>query len=95
MINEKHIRKEAVALSYESTKNDAPKVIAKGKGLVADNILEKAKENNIPIQEDASLIELLSKLNINDSIPEELYQAVAEVFAFVYRADKEVGKRNS
>jgi flagellar biosynthesis protein len=95
MIHEKHKRKEAVALSYEATKNDAPKVIAKGKGLVADNILEKAKENNIPIQEDASLIELLSKLNINDSIPEELYHAVAEVFAFVYRADKEVGKRNS
>ncbi|WP_391560172.1 FlhB-like flagellar biosynthesis protein [Robertmurraya sp.] len=95
MINEKHKRKEAVALSYEATKNDAPKVIAKGKGIVADNILEKAKENNIPIQEDPTLIELLSKLNINDSIPEELYQAVAEVFAFVYRTDKEVGKSKS
>lgn len=95
MINEKLKRKEAVALSYEATKNDVPKVIAKGKGIVADNILEKAKENNIPIQEDPTLIELLSKLNINDSIPEELYQAVAEVFAFVYRTDKEVGKRKS
>lgn len=95
MINEKLKRKEAVALSYEATKNDAPKVIAKGKGIVAYNILEKAKENNIPIQEDPTLIELLSKLNINDSIPEELYQAVAEVFAFVYRTDKEVGKRKS
>jgi len=95
MINEKLIRKEAVALSYEAMKNDAPKVIAKGKGIVADNILEKAKENNIPIQEDPTLIELLSKLNINDRIPEELYQAVAEVFAFVYRTDKEVGKSKS
>lgn len=95
MINEKLIRKEAVALSYEATKNDTPKVIAKGKGIVADNILERAKENNIPIQEDSTLIELLSKLNINDSIPEELYQAVAEVFAFVYRTDKEVGKSKS
>jgi flagellar biosynthesis protein len=95
MMNEKHKRKEAVALSYEVTKNDAPKVIAKGKGLVADNILEKAKENNIPIQEDPTLIELLSKLTINDSIPEELYQAVAEVFAFVYRTDREVGKSKS
>lgn len=95
MINEKLKRKEAVALSYEVTKNDAPKVIAKGKGIVADNILEKAKENNIPIQEDPTLIELLSKLNITDSIPEELYQAVAEVFAFVYRTDKEVGNRKS
>lgn len=95
MINEKLIRKEAVALSYEATKNDTPKVIAKGKGIVADNILERAKENNIPIQEDSTLIELLSKLNINDRIPEELYQAVAEVFAFVYRTDKEVGKSKS
>lgn len=95
MINEKYKRKEAVALSYEATKNDSPKVIAKGKGIVADNILEKAKENNIPVQEDPTLIELLSKLNINDSIPEELYQAVAEVFAFVYRTDKEVGKSKS
>ncbi len=95
MINEKLKRKEAVALSYEAKKNDAPKVIAKGKGIVADNILEKAKENNIPIQEDPTLIELLSKLNITDSIPEELYQAVAEVFAFVYRTDKEVGNRKS
>jgi flagellar biosynthesis protein len=95
MMNAKHKRKEAIALSYEVTKNDAPKVIAKGKGLVADNILEKAKENNIPIQEDPTLIELLSKLNINDSIPEELYQAVAEVFAFVYRTDREVGKSKS
>jgi flagellar biosynthesis protein len=95
MINEKLKRKEAVALSYEATKNDTPKVIAKGKGIVADNILERAKENNIPIQEDSTLIELLSKLNINDSIPEELYQAVAEVFAFVYRTDKEVGKSKS
>ncbi|MGG7618835.1 FlhB-like flagellar biosynthesis protein [Robertmurraya sp. GLU-23] len=95
MIVEKHKRKEAVALSYEATKSEAPKVIAKGKGIVADNILEKAKENNIPIQEDPTLIELLSKLNINDSIPEELYQVVAEVFAFVYRTDKEVGKSKS
>ncbi len=81
-------RKEAVALSYDVSKDLAPKVVAKGKGEVADNILEKAKEFNIPIQEDPTLVELLGQLEINEKIPEELYQAVAEIFAFIYRIDK-------
>ncbi|WP_246939989.1 EscU/YscU/HrcU family type III secretion system export apparatus switch protein [Bacillus pinisoli] len=85
-------RREALALSYDPITNSAPKVVAKGKGLVAENIIQKAKENNIPIQEDTSLVELLSQLQINESIPEELYQAVAEVFAFVYRVDRELKK---
>lgn len=88
---EKKIRKEAVALHYDSEQLDAPKVVAKGKGLIADNILEKARENHIPIQEDASLVELLGKLDINENIPEDLYQAVAEVFAFVYRINRKTG----
>ncbi|TKC18644.1 EscU/YscU/HrcU family type III secretion system export apparatus switch protein [Robertmurraya kyonggiensis] len=90
---EKQVRKEAIALRYDSTKDEAPKVLAKGKGLVADNILEQAAAHEVPIQEDASLVELLGKLNINETIPEELYQAVAEVFAFIYRTNKEVGSR--
>lgn len=84
-------RKEAVALTYKPGLIDAPTIVAKGKGKVAENILAKAKENNIPIQEDANLVELLGQLDINQSIPEELYQAVAEVFAFVYKLDKEKG----
>ncbi|WP_449619366.1 EscU/YscU/HrcU family type III secretion system export apparatus switch protein [Robertmurraya sp. Marseille-Q9965] len=90
---EKHVRKEAIALRYDSVKDEAPRVLAKGKGLVADNILEKALTHDVPIQEDASLVELLGKLNINETIPEELYQAVAEVFAFIYRTNKEVGSK--
>jgi flagellar biosynthesis protein len=91
MTNEKNLqkRREAIALSYDAQKNGAPKVVAKGKGIVADNIIQRAKEGNVPIQEDTSLVELLSQLQINESIPEELYQAVAEVFAFVYRIDKQ------
>ncbi|WP_153123660.1 EscU/YscU/HrcU family type III secretion system export apparatus switch protein [Peribacillus tepidiphilus] len=81
-------RKEAIALRYNSDKEIAPKVIAKGKGKIADNILETAKNHNVPIQEDPSLVELLGKLNINQTIPEELYQAVAEVFAFIYKIDR-------
>jgi len=85
-------RKEAIALTYDSETLSAPKVIAKGKGKTAENILEKAKKLNIPIQEDPSLTELLGKLEINESIPEELYQAVAEVFAFIYKMDQNMKK---
>lgn len=86
MIDKK--RKEAIALGYKPEKQDAPTVVAKGTGLVADNIIHKAKENGIPIQEDSSLVQLLSQLEINQTIPDELYQVVAEVFAFIYRADQ-------
>ncbi|NYF24212.1 EscU/YscU/HrcU family type III secretion system export apparatus switch protein [Sporosarcina sp. JAI121] len=91
MKNELHVRKEAVALSYEPFSEGAPKVVAKGKGKIAENILEKAKANNIPIQEDPSLVEILGQLNINESIPEELYKAVSEVFAYIYQIDREHG----
>ncbi|MCL6571106.1 MAG: EscU/YscU/HrcU family type III secretion system export apparatus switch protein [Bacillus sp. (in: Bacteria)] len=82
----------AVALSYDVDKLGAPKVVAKGKGNVATNIIEKAKEHQVPIQEDSSLVELLSQLQINETIPEQLYSAVAEVFAFVYRVDRHHSK---
>lgn len=85
----KNKRRQAAALSYEQGQQ-APKVTAKGKGLVAHNIIDRAKEHNVPIIEDASLVELLTQLNINESIPEELYEAVAEVFAFVYQIDKKL-----
>ncbi|MGG5252965.1 EscU/YscU/HrcU family type III secretion system export apparatus switch protein [Neobacillus sp. SM06] len=81
-------RLEAVALSYQQHVHDAPKVIAKGKGKMAETIIEKAKQNQIPIQEDPSLVQLLAELNLNQSIPEELYQAVAEIFAFIYQTDR-------
>ena len=84
-------RKEAIALQYDKSNDDAPKVIGKGKGKVAEAILEAARENNVPIQEDPSLTELLGKLNINESIPHELYEAVAEIFALIYQVDKKAG----
>ena len=83
-------RKKAAALKYEREGDYAPIVTATGKGMVADEIIKKARENNIPILEDASLVEILAELNINEAIPEELYQAVAEVFAFIYRADEKM-----
>ncbi len=88
-------RKKAAALRYDHDSDYAPRVTAAGKGLIAETIIEKAKENQVPIQEDPSLVELLGELNINEKIPEELYQAVAEVFAFVYKVDRGViGEQN-
>lgn len=92
-MNAKQERKQAVALSYESATDAAPKVLAKGKGFVADQIIERARDHQIPIQEDASLVELLGQLTINEKIPEELYQAVAEIFAFVYRIDQQMNPK--
>ncbi|MDI2589274.1 EscU/YscU/HrcU family type III secretion system export apparatus switch protein [Psychrobacillus sp. NEAU-3TGS] len=94
MTEDKQIRKEAIALNYKPSVVDVPTVVAKGKGKIAENILAKAKEHNVPIQQDASLVELLGQLDINQSIPEELYQAVAEVFAFIYKVDQEKGSNN-
>lgn len=83
-------RKKAVALRYDKEQGHAPKVVATGKGIVAENVIKKAEESNVPILEDESLVEILAELNINETIPEELFQAVAEVFAFIYRADQTI-----
>ncbi len=88
-MNKDWMKREAAALSYHSGPVDAPKLTAKGRGYVAEEIIRRAKENNIPIQEDSSLVALLSQLEINDEIPEDLYQAVAEIFAFLYRMDRD------
>jgi flagellar biosynthesis protein len=80
--------KKAVALKYERGKDVAPKVTAKGRGAVADKILALAKEHKIPIEQDSTLMEALYRLDINEEIPEELYQVVAELLAFIYRMNK-------
>jgi flagellar biosynthesis protein len=76
--------KKAVALRYDHTKEKAPKVIAKGKAEIAENIIKIAQLHNLPIRKDEDLIELLSKVEIDREIPENLYIAVAEVFKFIY-----------
>ena len=89
MTEKKYIRKEAIALSYDPQKGNGPVVTAKGKGKIAEAILAKAEEHDVPVYEDPNLLQLLGQLDMNESIPEELYQAVAEVFAFIYRLDRE------
>lgn len=90
---EQHVLKarKAVALKYEPGERSAPVVIAKGKGHLADAIISKATENGVPIQEDRSLVEVLSKLDIDQEIPPELYALVAEILSFIYRSDKRAG----
>ncbi|GFN31913.1 EscU/YscU/HrcU family type III secretion system export apparatus switch protein [Paenibacillus xylaniclasticus] len=83
--------RKAVALRYEPGERSAPVVVAKGKGHLADAILAKASESGVPIQEDASLVEVLSKLEVDQEIPPELYALVAEILSFVYRSDKKAG----
>lgn len=83
--------KTAVALAYQPG-DVAPKILAAGKGAVADRIIEKAKENDVPFYQDNKLAETLSKLEIGDTIPPELYEVVAEILVFVDDMDRMKGK---
>jgi flagellar biosynthesis protein len=79
--------KTAVALSYDAG-DDAPRILASGKGRVAERIIEEAKKNDVPFYKDDSLAETHSKLEIGDAIPPELYEVVAEILVFVDGVDK-------
>lgn len=78
--------KTAVALSYEPG-DMAPKILATGKGQLAEKIIEKGKESNVPFYADNKLADTLSKLEIGDTIPPELYEVVAEILVFVNDMD--------
>ncbi len=84
-------RKRAVALRYDEAKDQSPRVIATGRGYLAERIIEVAEENGVHIQEDPDLVALLAKLDLNTEIPGELFAAVAEVLAFVYRLNQAMG----
>ena len=79
--------KTAVAIAYEPGEA-APKILASGKGEVAERIIETAKENKVPFDQDHKLAETLSKLEIGDAIPPELYDVVAEILVFVDDMDR-------
>jgi flagellar biosynthesis protein len=80
-------RQKAVAIKYDV--NDiSPKVMAKGSGFVAEKLLEKGSELGIPVYKDEKLVEELTKLNLGDNIPPELYQVVAQVLTFISDLDK-------
>ena len=77
--------RRASALRYEGA--GAPKVVASGRGLIADRIVETAKEAGVPIRSDAALAEALSALELGSEVPEAMWQAVAETLAWAYRLD--------
>lgn len=87
--------KKAVALKYEKGKDRAPRVTAKGARKIAERIIELAREKGIPMQEDPDLVGALMKLDLQDEIPQELYQVVAEILAFAYRLNKTVSGLHS
>ncbi|MBQ9142510.1 MAG: EscU/YscU/HrcU family type III secretion system export apparatus switch protein [Lachnospiraceae bacterium] len=91
MKNKSNKPKQAIALSYDPAE-DAPKVIASGRGQLAEKIIEKAKENDVPVHRDDKLADTLSRLEIGDMIPPELYEVVAEILVFVDAMDKIKGK---
>lgn len=84
---------KAVALKYDVEGNKAPLVVAKGAGGVADKILSAAKEHGVPIYQNKTLASMLMAVELDREIPPELYQAVAEVLAYIYRLDQQLGRR--
>lgn len=87
-------RKTAVALSYDP-KEEAPKIIATGKGRLAERIIERAEAADIPIHKDEALTDTLSRLELGSYIPPELYEVVAEILVFVDKVDRIKGKLDS
>ena len=91
MAEEEKKRKQAIAIQYNPDEV-APKIRASGTGIIADKIIEKAKSSDVPLYEDNKLANTLSKLDIGEYIPPELYSIVAEILVFVDNLDKIKGK---
>lgn len=83
--------KQAIALSYTQQENTAPKVVAKGSGYMAEKILASAKQHSVPVYQNKTLASMLMAIDLDRQIPPELYQAVAEVLAYIYRVDQRLG----
>jgi len=76
---------KAAAITYDAEKDRAPRLVAKGSGPIADKIIEIARQHEIPMVKDENLVQVLEALDLDTEIPPELYRAVAEVLAFIYR----------
>jgi flagellar biosynthesis protein len=85
--------RRAVAISYDPDNADAPVVTAAGQGLVAEEIIRRARDAGVPVTEDPKLAAVLSQIDVGRAIPPELYAVVAEVLAYVYRLEDSVTKR--
>jgi len=87
--------KKAVALQYDSQSQGAPKVIAKGKGTIAETIITKAKEYDIPLFQNKELVDSLFTLDIDKEIPAELYKAVADVFIWLMKTEQKLSNKQT
>jgi flagellar biosynthesis protein len=87
--------KQAAAIRYSPDSDAAPKILALGKGTVAEKIMEKAKEHDVPVYNDPNLAEVLNTMRIGDEIPEDLYEVVASILVFVSSLDKKYGGQSS
>lgn len=85
----------AAAIEYDDKRDAAPRVTAKGRGSIAEKIIKLAMEHNIPIREDPALVQILSRLNIDEQIPPEIYKAIAEILAFVYSVNEQYRERQT
>ncbi|MDR0673414.1 MAG: EscU/YscU/HrcU family type III secretion system export apparatus switch protein [Zoogloeaceae bacterium] len=84
-------RREAVALAYRQT-DAAPRVVAKGRGLIAEEIISRAREHGVYVHESPELISLLMQVDLDEHIPSQLYLAVAELLAWLYRVEHQGGE---
>jgi flagellar biosynthesis protein len=89
MNKRKSLIKSAVSIKYNAKTDKAPKVTAKGKGMIGEKIVALAKEHGIPIKEDPDLVQILSQMDINEEIPPVMYHVLAELLAFIYRINQE------
>jgi len=80
-------KKTAAALEYKRGLDNAPRVTAKGKGQLAERIIEIAQKEGVPVREDRDLAALLSMVDVGEEIPPELYKVIAEIFTFLYRVN--------
>lgn len=78
----------AAALAYDPLSDKAPRLVAKGSGIVAQNIIDNAKKHDLPIHEDPGLLQFLLRVNIDETIPQNLYVAVAQVLAIIWQAEQ-------
>ena len=76
---------KAIALKYEKDEDNAPKILTKGRGLLAEKIIEIAKKNEIPIHKDQVLTEILDNIEIDYEIPQFLFEIIAEIYAYTYK----------
>jgi flagellar biosynthesis protein len=88
------IRQKAVAVQYNPDEL-APKILAKGAGLIAEKILERAQNSEVTVHKDAALVEDLTRMELGEYIPPDLYEAVAQILVFISNLDKEASHKNS